>query len=38
MGYYTKYVIRATPELTDKMIESLISLTQYEFDSDCEEM
>lgn len=38
MGYYTKYVIRATPELTDKMIESLISLTRYEFDSDGEEM
>lgn len=38
MGYYTKYVISATPKLTDKMIESLINLTQYEFDTDGEGM
>ena len=38
MGYYTKYVISATPELTDAIVESLISLTQYEFDTDGEEM
>lgn len=38
MGYYTKYVIKANPELTDEMVKSLINLTRYEFDSDEEKM
>lgn len=35
---YTKYVIRAAPELTGEMVESLIDLTKYEFDTDGKEM
>lgn len=35
---YTKYVIRAAPELTGEMVELLIDLTKYEFDTDGEEM
>lgn len=38
MGYYTKYTIKTNSELTDEMVESLIDLTKYEFDTDGEEM
>ena len=38
MGYYTKYVISTKSELTDEMVNSIIDLTRYEFDTNGNEM
>ena len=38
MGYYTKYVISTKSELTDEMVNYIIDLTRYEFDTDGNEM
>lgn len=38
MGYYTKYVISTKSELTDEMVNFIIDLTRYEFDTDGNEM
>lgn len=38
MGYYTKYVISTKSELNDEMVNSIIDLTRYEFDTDGNKM